>query len=134
MFRVVNPMAYIHDSQSSGTTLETINFDNWRTIGALGLATGTIEGGPTGGLAVDARYFDVANRSLVGGRRLMGAASDGSRSIGPAARPSGPSGHSRAPPSSVSATAHRMPRVWQCAQTSSVRCGGGRAERGCHQY
>ena len=79
MFRVVNPMAYIHDPQSAGSTIDSVNFDNWRTIGALGLAIGTIEGGPTGGLAVDARYFDVANRSLVGGRRLVGAPTDGAR-------------------------------------------------------
>ncbi len=78
LFRVINPMAYIHDAAASGITPETINFDNWRTVGALGLAIGTIEGGTTG-LAVDARYYDVANRSMLGGRRFNGTAADGSR-------------------------------------------------------
>ena len=79
MFRVINPMAYIHDAQTSGITLDSINFENWRTVGALGLAVGSIEGGGESGLAVEARYFDVANHSLVGGRRLVGASTDGSR-------------------------------------------------------
>jgi len=77
IFRVINPMAYI-DAQSAGLTLESVNFENWRSIGALGLATGTLES--TGdGIAVDARYFDIANRSLVGGRRLVGGLGDAKR-------------------------------------------------------
>ncbi len=78
LFRVINPMAYIHDAATSGITNASISFDNWRTIGALGLSVGSIEGGAAG-LAVDARYFDVANRSMVGGRRFAGTAADGSR-------------------------------------------------------
>lgn len=78
IFRVINPTAYISDPQSSALTLESVNFENWRTIGALGLATGSLEA-TAEGIAVDARYFDIANRSLVGGRRLVGSAGDAKR-------------------------------------------------------
>ena len=78
IFRVINPTAYIYDPQSADLSLESVNFENWRTIGALGLAAGSLE--PTAdGIAVDARYFDIANRSLVGGRRVVGGTGDARR-------------------------------------------------------
>jgi TolB protein len=77
IFRVVNPMAYI-DSQSAGLALDSVNFENWRSIGALGLTTSTLEA-TLEGIAVEAVYFDIANRSRVGGRRLVGGAGDARR-------------------------------------------------------
>src|SRR5262245_11374612 len=36
-FKVIDRAAYIENAQSSGVTSDTINFDNWKTIGALAL-------------------------------------------------------------------------------------------------
>jgi len=71
LFRVINPDAYIEDPQAAGMTLESTNFDNWAMIGALGLVRGGYYGSPAG-ISVEARYFDVANRSSSGGRKLSG--------------------------------------------------------------
>ena len=79
LFRVINPAAYIDDPQRQSLALDEINFENWRSIGALGLASGVMEATPEGGIAVDARYFDIANRAMVGGRRLVGPVSDARR-------------------------------------------------------
>jgi TolB protein len=74
LFRVVDPLAYIDDAQSAGLTLGTINFDNWLSIGAMALVSGAYSGTPTG-LTIEARFFDVADRSSAGGRKLAGDAS-----------------------------------------------------------
>jgi TolB protein len=78
LFRVVNPAAYIGDPQSMSIALESINFDNWRSIGAMGLALGQLDATPEG-IAIEMRYFDVANRAMVGGRRLVGPTTDAIR-------------------------------------------------------
>lgn len=78
LFRVVNPSAYIGDPQSMTIALDSINFDNWRSIGAMGLALGQLEA-TAEGIAIEARYFDVANRAMVGGRRLVGPQTDAIR-------------------------------------------------------
>ncbi len=83
LFRVIDPAAYIADPQQEGLTLETIDFDTWAAVGALGLVRGGYSAGP-GGITIEARYFDVANRSSSGGRRLS------------------------APPEAVARLAHRM--------------------------
>jgi len=71
IFRVVDPATYIVDPQQMGLTRDTVNFDNWMAIGALGLITGAYSGTPTG-MTVEVRFFDVADRSSSGGRRLSG--------------------------------------------------------------
>ena len=71
LFRLVDPGAYIGDSQDMGMTRDAINFDNWISIGALGLVRGGYEGTPNG-ITVEVRFFDVADRSSSGGRRLSG--------------------------------------------------------------
>jgi TolB protein len=78
LFRVINSAAYIENPQQSTLVLESINFENWRSIGALGLSLGTVEVTPEG-IVIDSRYFDVANRSQVGGRRMVGPATDAKR-------------------------------------------------------
>jgi TolB protein len=78
IFRVIDPAAYIDDAQTSGTTRETINFENWRSIGAMVLIRGTYIG--TGAdMSVEVRSFDVADHSSSGGRRLNGSASQAAR-------------------------------------------------------
>jgi len=71
LFRVVDPLAYIDDPQSTGLTVDTINFDNWLSIGAKALVSGAYSGTPTG-INVEARFFDIADRSSAGGRKLSG--------------------------------------------------------------
>ena len=73
IFRVIDPVAYIDDAQTSGTTRETINFENWRSIGAMVLIRGTYIGTGTD-ISVEVRSFDVADHSSSGGRRLNGSA------------------------------------------------------------
>lgn len=78
IFRVIDPAAYIDDPQTSGTTSETINFENWRSIGAMALIRGTCIG--TGAdMSVEVRSFDVSDHSSSGGRRLNGPASQAAR-------------------------------------------------------
>jgi len=72
LFRVINPSAYIEDPQTSGITRDTINFDNWHAIGALGLVRGGYSGSDSG-ITIEARFFDVADRSSTGGSRFRGS-------------------------------------------------------------
>ena len=71
MFRVIDPAAYIEDPSQMGLTPETVNFDNWASIGAKALVVGGVTG-TASGLTVEARFFDVGDHSSSGGRRLTG--------------------------------------------------------------
>jgi TolB protein len=68
LFKVIDRSAYIENAQSSGVTSDTINFDNWKTIGALALVKGTIERSSEG-VVIEARLFDVVERKQIGGKR-----------------------------------------------------------------
>jgi TolB protein len=68
LFKVIDRAAYIENAQSSGVTVDSINFDNWKTIGALALVKGTIERGSEG-LVIEARLFDVVERKQIAGKR-----------------------------------------------------------------
>ncbi len=68
LFKVIDRAAYIENPQASGVTADSINFDNWRTIGALALVKGTIDRGGDG-LVVEARLFDVVERKQLAGKR-----------------------------------------------------------------
>lgn len=71
LFRVIDPAAYIEDPSQMGLTPETVNFDNWASIGAKALVAGGVTG-TAQGLTVEARFFDVGDHSSSGGRRLSG--------------------------------------------------------------
>jgi TolB protein len=75
IFRLVPRDAHIERPETSGTTANEINFDNWSVIGALALVKGTVEN-ESGQLTVEARLFDVTQRHAVAGRRYRGAPSD----------------------------------------------------------
>ncbi|MGD9763381.1 MAG: Tol-Pal system beta propeller repeat protein TolB [Candidatus Binatia bacterium] len=75
LFRVLPRDAYIEDSQTSGVTAETINFDNWAVLGALGMVKGTAER-QGNELTIEVRLFDVAQRRQLAGRRFRGAVDD----------------------------------------------------------
>jgi len=78
MFRVIDPTAYVPRSQNAEPAVANVKFDAWRSIGALGLLLGNYEVyGDT--FTVDARFFDVANRSMTGGRKLVGDVEDASQ-------------------------------------------------------
>ena len=78
MFRVIDPTAYVPRSQDPEPTVANVNFDSWRSIGALGLLLGKYQVyGDT--LTIDTRFFDVANRSMTGGRKLVGDVRDASQ-------------------------------------------------------
>jgi TolB protein len=78
IFRVIDPAAYIDDPQTSGLTRDTVNFENWRSVGAMTLIRGSVKG--TGSdLAVEVRVFDVADHSSSGGRRMSGSTTQTAR-------------------------------------------------------
>lgn len=78
LFRVIDPQAYIEDPTQMGLTPETVNFENWASIGAKGLVIGSYVG-TAAGLSVEARVFDVGDHSSSGGRRLTGDAGAAAR-------------------------------------------------------
>jgi TolB protein len=78
LFRVVDPAAYIEDPGQGGLTLESINFDNWASIGAKGLVSGAYSG-TASGITVEVRFFDIADHSSSGGRRLSGDSQSANR-------------------------------------------------------
>lgn len=78
LFRIIEPDAYIYDPEQSGITPDAVNFDNWIAVGALGLVLGGYDG-TRNGLVIETRFFDVADRSSTGGRRLSGGLDDVAR-------------------------------------------------------
>lgn len=68
-FRVLDSKAYI-EGPTPGE-VNQINFANWATIGAKALVKGTINQSG-GGLAIEARLYDVAQHSELGGARYNG--------------------------------------------------------------
>ena len=77
-FRLIPPDAHIDEPDTSATTADGINFDNWSTIGALGLVKGTLET-TSNGVAIEARLFDVSRRARLMGRRYQGGRTDARR-------------------------------------------------------
>lgn len=78
MFRVLDPASYIDQVPPGPLSPESINFLNWRTIGAHGLLMGRYE--RTGDeLVVEVAFFDVPGRAMLGGRRFRGPRSDVAR-------------------------------------------------------
>lgn len=74
-FRVIPRDAYIEDPQRSGVTADAIDFQDWSTIGALVLVKGTVERSGDD-LVVEARLFDVVDRSLRAGTRYRSGDGD----------------------------------------------------------
>lgn len=75
MFRVIPADTYIEPPDTSGTTAESINFDNWSVLGAVLLVKGSlIQSGRE--LTLEARLFDVHQRRHLTGRRYRGEVGD----------------------------------------------------------
>ncbi len=74
-FKILDRAAYIEKSETSGYTVDSVNFDNWSVIGALALAKGayTLQGD---NLTLEVRLFDVYQRRQLAGRRYHGAVSE----------------------------------------------------------
>ena len=70
-FRVLEPKAYLEGPTPTDPT--QINFANWSTIGAKALVKGTVSQSG-GSLSIEARLFDVAQHSQIGGERYTGSA------------------------------------------------------------
>ncbi len=75
IFRILPRESYIEPVDTSGTTVETINFDNWSVLGALALVKGTVER-QADQLVIEARLFDVSQRRQLVGRRYRGSVND----------------------------------------------------------
>ena len=74
-FKIIDREAYIEDPQRSGVTSDSIDFRDWSTIGAFALVKGTIERSGDG-LVVEARLFDVVERTQLGGKRYRAGERD----------------------------------------------------------
>jgi TolB protein len=74
-FRIIPSDSYIEPAQTSGITVETINFDNWSVIGALGLIKGAIRQ-EQAGVLIEVRLFDVSQRRMLTGRRFRGGSTE----------------------------------------------------------
>ncbi|HVO24453.1 MAG TPA: Tol-Pal system beta propeller repeat protein TolB [Candidatus Margulisiibacteriota bacterium] len=74
-FKILDRSAYIEKSESSGYTVDSINFDNWSVLGALALVKGgyTVQGD---NLTLEVRLFDVYQRRQLTGRRYHGSVSE----------------------------------------------------------
>src|SRR5258705_8824077 len=72
-FRVLDSKAYIEGPTPMDPA--QINFANWSTLGAKALTKGTVTGSG-GGVEIEARIFDVAQRTQIGGARYSGRADD----------------------------------------------------------
>jgi TolB protein len=74
-FKILDRSAYIEKSESSGYTVDAINFDNWSVLGALALVKGgyTVQGD---NLTLEVRLFDVYQRRQLTGRRYHGSVSE----------------------------------------------------------
>jgi TolB protein len=70
-FRILDPKAYLEGPLPVDPS--QINFANWTTIGAKALIKGTIQQS-NGSYIVEARLYDVAQRSQFGGERYTGSA------------------------------------------------------------
>jgi TolB protein len=74
-FRLVPRDSHIDDPDTSGQNAENINFDNWSVLGALALVKGSLETAPSG-VTIEARLFDVSQRTRLMGRRYQGGRGD----------------------------------------------------------
>ena len=79
LFKVIDRAAYLEDPQRTGVTSDTIDFQDWSTIGALALVKGTAERSADE-LIVEARLFDVVERKQLSGKRYRIAERDLRRS------------------------------------------------------
>jgi len=75
LFKIIDRAAYLEDPQRTGVTADTIDFQDWSTIGALALVKGTIERS-AGELVVEVRLFDVVERKQLAGKRYRTADGD----------------------------------------------------------
>jgi TolB protein len=78
LFRIIPRDTYIENAQTSGVTVESIDFENWSVVGALALVKGVAERHGDD-LTIEARLFDVAQHKQLAGRRFRGRAADEER-------------------------------------------------------
>jgi TolB protein len=74
-FKVIDRAAYIENAESSGVTSDTIDFQDWKTIGALALVKGAIDRGAEG-VVIEARLFDVVEGKQLAGKRYRAGEGD----------------------------------------------------------
>jgi len=67
-FKVIDRSAYLEDAQRSGVSADAIDFQDWKTIGALALVKGTLDRGGDDSV-VEARLFDVVEGRQIAGKR-----------------------------------------------------------------
>lgn len=78
LFRVINPAAYIDGVPDGPFGPESVNFQNWQTLGAHGLLLGRYERVGED-LVVEVAFFDVPGRLMLGGRRFRAPAGEVAR-------------------------------------------------------
>ena len=77
-FRIIDPHAYVEDSQSSGFELGQFNFADWRSINADFLVKGSIAADGAG-IKLTAYLYDVAQQRRMMGKNYSGNPNDAAR-------------------------------------------------------
>lgn len=78
LFQLIDPARRPMGPLPDGSNLEETNFDGWSAVGARGLVAGFYEI-TEGGINLEVRFFDIAGRRLLGGRRLGGGKLEAAR-------------------------------------------------------
>ena len=70
-FRVIDPHAYVEDSQSSGYDIGQFNFADWSSINAEFLVKGAVKRGAN--VSLEVMLFDVGQQRRMMGRKYVGS-------------------------------------------------------------
>ncbi len=70
LFKVIDPKAYVEDSRRTGLREGEFNFEDWRVIGALGLAKCGFRITSGGEAQVEVRVYDVEGGSLIAAKMV----------------------------------------------------------------
>src|SRR5438094_4590936 len=71
-FRIIEPQAYIEDSQNSGYQFGQFNWGNWSSINAVFLVKGAVSS-QADGITVEAYLYDVPRQQQLSGKRFSGS-------------------------------------------------------------
>jgi TolB protein len=74
-FKMLDRVSFLFNPQSSGITLDKLNFHNWTTVGAELLITGAVKVSGQD-MVLELRLFDTFKTKLLAGRRYSGKLKD----------------------------------------------------------
>jgi TolB protein len=75
-FKMLDRNSFLFDPRTGGISPETINYGNWKTVGAEMLITGGTQVEPGGTLVLEMRLYDTFKANVVVGKRYRGPMQD----------------------------------------------------------